>query len=100
MSIDALVFMRTEPMLEIAERDVVEIELMQILAPRRVVPDDWRLIRRAPDASLGWLVDVNCNNRCYEELAAFATALAERCGGGLWWCDRTDKVIDVPSRPA
>ena len=100
MSIDAFVFMRTEPLLDMAAHDVVTIELMQILAPRRVVPDDWRRIGRAPDPSLGWLVDVNCNNRCHEELASFATALAERCGGGLWWCDLTSKVVDVPSRPA
>jgi hypothetical protein len=99
MSIDALVFTRTKPELDLGEHDVVDIEFVQILAPRPVQPYDWQRLRREPDPSLGWVTDVNCSNSAYQELAALARALGRRCGGGLFWCDLTGEFLAVAGAP-
>ncbi|MCY1061557.1 hypothetical protein [Nannocystis sp. SCPEA4] len=100
MSIDALVFTRTKPELDVGEHDVVNIEFVQLVAPCRVQAEHWRRIGREPDASLGWVTDVNCSNSAYQELAAFARALARRCGGGLFWCDLTATTREIAGDPA
>jgi serine/threonine protein phosphatase PrpC len=99
VSIDAFVFTRTEPDLELGDQQVVTIEYVQILPPRPVQPDDWRRIGRAPDPTMKWLIDVNCSNTAWVKLDMFAQAVARRCGGGLWWCDLTGQINEVPSRP-
>lgn len=99
MSIDAFIFTRTKPDLELGDEQVVNIEYVQILQPRPVEPDDWRRIGRAPDPTMAWLIDVNCSNTAWVKLDMFAQAVARRCGGGLWWCDLTGVVNEIPARP-
>jgi serine/threonine protein phosphatase PrpC len=99
MSVDALVFTRTEPSLDMNPSDVVEVGGVQITAPRRAEPEDWRKVVREPDPSFGWVAEVSCGGRSYEQLGLVAKALARRCGGGLWWSDATGEIAEVRSQP-
>ena len=100
MSIDALVFTREQPELGLGETDVENIEYVQIVAPRPVRDDDWRVARVSPDPSIGWVTEVNCANSAYAQLGAFSALLARRCGGGLFFCDLTGKTLAITAQTA